>query len=96
MAAPSIRRALSTRRLLLGCLFALLLPSPPGISAQEADLVYISNVTGTNAGGQAFTSVEDQTAAALDQLGVNLTDSASAINAAKYALYSSQVSESLL
>ena len=69
MAAPSIRRALSTRRLFLGCLFALLLPSPAGIPAQRADLVYISNVTGTNAGGQAFTSVEDQTAAALDQLG---------------------------
>lgn len=72
MAAPKIQAALSTRRALAFCLFSLLLLSPAAVSAQKAELVYISNVTGTYAGGQALTSVEDQTAAALDQLGAAL------------------------
>ena len=63
MSAPSIRRTI------IVCLFAVTLVSPLRISAQRAELVYISNVTGTHAGGSALTSVEDQTAAALDHLG---------------------------
>jgi len=39
---------------------------------QSPDLVFISNVTGTEAGGRALTSVEEQTAAALDRLGEEL------------------------
>jgi enamine deaminase RidA (YjgF/YER057c/UK114 family) len=63
MAAPSLRRTF------IGCLFAVTLVSPLRISAQGAELVYISNVTGTHAGGRALTNAEDQTAAALDHLG---------------------------
>jgi 2-iminobutanoate/2-iminopropanoate deaminase len=78
MAAPNLRRTLSTpsvlsvRTALTGCFFAVLLLSPLGISAQRAELVYISNVTGTNVGGRALTTVEDQAAAALDKLGEEL------------------------
>jgi len=68
MAAPSIRRTF------IWCLFAFTLVSPLRISAQRAELVYISNVTGTQAGGRALTSVEDQTAAALDHLGEALRE----------------------
>ena len=68
MAASSIRRTF------IGCIFALTLVSPLRISAQRAELVYISNVTGTHAGGRAVTSVEDQTAAALDHLGEALRE----------------------
>ena len=69
MATPSIRGTLSIRRIFIGSIFAVLLLIPSGVSAQKAELVYISNVTGTYAGGHALTTVEDQTAAALDQLG---------------------------
>jgi len=65
----SIRPKLNARRTLTRCLFALFLLSPLGISAQKAELVYLSNLTGTNAGGQALISIEDQTAATLDRLG---------------------------
>jgi 2-iminobutanoate/2-iminopropanoate deaminase len=51
------------------CLLALAFVSPQRISAQEAELVYISNVTGIQAGGTVLTTVEEQTAAALDHLG---------------------------
>jgi len=69
MFAPSLRGTLNVRRTLSCFLFTLFLLSPPGVSAQKAELVYISNVTGIYAGGHALTTVEDQTAAALDQLG---------------------------
>ena len=69
MAAPSIRRAPTRWGTLLGCLFTLVFLWPPGISGQRADLVFLSNVTGTEAGGRVLTSIEDQTAAALDRLG---------------------------
>lgn len=65
----NIRPDFGARLTFTRCLFALLLLSPLGVSAQKAELVYISNVTGTYDGGQLLTSVEDQTAAALDQLG---------------------------
>ena len=68
MTAPSIRRTF------IGCLFAVTLLSPLRISAQRAELVYISNVTGTHAGERTLTSVEDQTAAALDHLGEALRE----------------------
>ncbi len=68
MSAPSIRRTI------IGCLFAVTLVSPLRISAQRAELVYLSNVTGTHAGGRTLTSVEDQTAAALDHLGEALRE----------------------
>ncbi len=47
---------------------------PLQILAQEGELVYISNVTGTQAGGAALTSVAEQTAAALDNLGEALRE----------------------
>ncbi len=72
MSAPNFRGNLSIQCTLIGCFLAFLLLSPPGISAQRAELVYVSNVTGTSAGGQALTTVEDQTKAALDQLGEEL------------------------
>ncbi len=67
MAAPS------TRRIFIGCLLAIAFV-PPQISAQEGELVYISHVTGTQAGGAgaALTGVAEQTAAALDNLGAAL------------------------
>jgi enamine deaminase RidA (YjgF/YER057c/UK114 family) len=42
---------------------------PQQVSAQSPELVYVSNVTGTETGGMALASVEEQTAAALDNLG---------------------------
>jgi len=66
MVAPRIRRAFVL------CLFALALVSPPHALAQSAEFVYVSNVTGTEAGGVALTTVEEQTAAALDHLGEEL------------------------
>lgn len=61
--------AASIRCTFVLCLFALALASPPQISAQSAEFVYISNVTGIEAGGVALTTVEEQTAATLDHLG---------------------------
>lgn len=72
MAALKLRRAGSVSTAVMVCLFAPLLLSPTGVSGQEAERVYISNVTGTQAGGRTLTSIEDQTAAALDQLGAAL------------------------
>ncbi len=63
MVAPSIRRTL------LACLFTLVSLMPQQVSAQSPELVYVSNVTGTETGGMALASVEEQTAAALDNLG---------------------------
>ena len=70
MAAPN------TRRTFIGCLLALAFVPPLQISAQEGEFVYISNVTGTQAGGAgaALTSVAEQTAAALDNLGLTLRE----------------------
>ena len=68
MAAPSCRR------LSIVCALALALASPTPISAQDTGLVYISNVTGTEAGGATLTTVEEQTAAALDHLGEALQE----------------------
>ena len=42
---------------------------PAGVSGQSANLVYISNVTGTEVDGSPQRTVEAQTAAALDRLG---------------------------
>lgn len=39
-----------------------------GLAAQEREFVYISNVTGTMAAGQALTTIADQTTQALEQL----------------------------
>ena len=63
MIAPCFRRTMG------GCLLALAFLSPQQISAQGAALVYISNVIGTESGGIAIAGVEEQTAAALDNLG---------------------------
>ncbi len=68
MAAPN------TRRTLIGWLVALALVPPLQISAQEREFIYISNVTGTQAGGAALASVAEQTAAALDNLGEALRE----------------------
>jgi len=62
------------RRGSIGWLLAFALVAPDQISAQEADLVYISNVTGTTAEGVALTTVEEQTAATLDNLGAALAE----------------------
>lgn len=59
----------SSRRISIGCLLALAFASPLGVSAQGPELTYISNVTGTEAGGVTLTTVEEQTSAALDRLG---------------------------
>jgi len=53
---------------------ALALFSPLQLSAQEPELVYIANVTGTESGGIALTGVEEQTAATLDNLGAALRE----------------------
>ena len=43
----------------VGGLLNLLLASPLWLSAQSPELVYISNVSATQAAGRAVTSVED-------------------------------------
>ena len=63
-----------TRRTLNSCLLALAIVTPLRISAQGTDLVYVSNVTGTEAEGALLTTVEEQTAAALDHLGEALQE----------------------
>jgi 2-iminobutanoate/2-iminopropanoate deaminase len=60
------------RRILSSSLLALLLLSPLGLTAQRAELVYISNVSTTHAGGHLLTTVEAQTAATMDRLGEEL------------------------
>ena len=62
------------RRTVLGCLFALAFVPPPQISAQSAELVYVSNVTGSESGGRALVTVEEQTAVMLDNLGEALRE----------------------
>ena len=47
----------STLRTFIGCLLALAFVAPQHISAQGTEFVYISNVTGTEAGGTALVSV---------------------------------------
>ncbi|HWP36544.1 MAG TPA: RidA family protein [Gemmatimonadales bacterium] len=42
------------------------------LGAQERQFVYISNVTGTTSGGRPLTTIAEQTAEALDRLGVAL------------------------
>jgi 2-iminobutanoate/2-iminopropanoate deaminase len=64
----------NTRRNLIGCLFAFAIVFPLQIVAQETELVYISNVTGTQVDGVALTTVEEQTAATLDHLGEALRE----------------------
>lgn len=56
------------------CLLVLIVGMPLQACAQSEspDLVHISNVTGTESGGRALTKVEEQTAAALDNLGEEL------------------------
>ena len=68
MVAPNVRRTF------IGYLFALAFGPPLWVSAQSAELAHISNVTGTEAGGMALTTVEEQTAAALDNLGEALRE----------------------
>jgi 2-iminobutanoate/2-iminopropanoate deaminase len=72
MAAPSTRPNFSVPRAVTLCLFGILLLAPLGVSGQKAELVYLSNLTGTHGGGQPLNSVEDQTAATLDRLGEEL------------------------
>ena len=66
----------NTRGTLIGCLLALAFvpPLPSSAQEQEAEFVYISNITGTQAGGEALTGVAEQTAAALDNLGEALRE----------------------
>ncbi|MBI3981738.1 MAG: hypothetical protein HY337_02425 [Gemmatimonadetes bacterium] len=52
-------------------LLALMVTAPP-LRAQERPFVYVSNLTGTTAGGRALTTIGDQTAEALDRLGAAL------------------------
>ncbi len=59
----------STRSGFVLCVLALALMSPLRVSAQSPEFVYISNITGIEAGGAELTTVEEQTAAALDHLG---------------------------
>ena len=59
---------------IVGGLLNLLLASPLWLSAQSPELVYISNVSATQASGRAVTSVEDQTRATLDRLGEALRE----------------------
>jgi len=68
MEAPSARHTFT------GCLLALALVAPLRISGQAAELVYISNVTGTQAEGVPLATTEEQTAAALDNLGEQLLE----------------------
>ena len=58
----------------VGGLLNLLLASPPWLSAQSPELIYISNVSATQAAGRALTNVEDQTRATLDRLGEALRE----------------------
>lgn len=62
------------RRSLCVCLFLFAFLSPLRLSAQGPELVYISNVTGTESRGEALTSVAEQTAAMLDNLGEALRE----------------------
>ena len=55
----------------------LLLPAtglPATASAQTPELVFLSNITATSRGGAPLTTIEDQTAAALDALGEQLQE----------------------
>ncbi len=70
----SMKQAPCFRRSVIGCLFLLACLSPLRISAQGAELVYISNVIGTASGGMAVASVEGQTALMLDNLGEALRE----------------------
>lgn len=64
----------SFRRTVLGCLWAIAFVLPQRITAQSAELVYISNVTGTESGGRPLVTVEEQTARMLDNLGEELRE----------------------
>jgi 2-iminobutanoate/2-iminopropanoate deaminase len=64
----------SARHTFVRFLLTLALAAPLPISAQATGLVYVSNVTGTQAGGVALTTAEEQTAAALDNLGTALRE----------------------
>jgi 2-iminobutanoate/2-iminopropanoate deaminase len=72
MAAPIIRRAHRPSLTLIGGFFLLLLGGAGSVSAQAADLIYISNVSATHVDGRALTTIEDQTAATMDKLGEEL------------------------
>ncbi len=63
-----------TARFVFGLLLALALVAPQAACAQGSDLVYISNVGGTDGPGEAPTTIEEQTAVALDQLGLALRE----------------------
>jgi len=49
----------------VGCATAI---TTAALAAQEREFVYVSNLTGTTAGGRALTTIADQTTQALDQL----------------------------
>jgi len=68
VAAPCFRRTP------IACLFLLASMSPVRIAAQGAELVYISNVIGTESRGMAVASIEEQTARMLDNLGEALRE----------------------
>ena len=68
MVAPCLLRTLGV------CLLALAFLAPQHASAQAADFVYISNVIGTESRGIAIAGIEEQTAAALDNLGQALRE----------------------
>ena len=63
---------LSAQRTMIAALCAFILVPGSGAAAQDAELVHISNVTGTSSGARALTTVEAQAAAALDRLGEEL------------------------
>ena len=57
------------RRIALGCLFTVAFAAPGWVSGQTGELVYVSNVTGTQARGVDLATAEEQTTAALEHLG---------------------------
>ena len=65
------RRTRSLRTALTAAALPLLL-LPATISAQTPELVFLSGITATSRGGDPLTTVEEQTAAALDALGEQL------------------------
>jgi len=68
--AMSVPSRTSVRSLLAAAAVAFLLAGPA--SAQSPELVFLSNITGTERDGAALATVEEQTAAALDALGERL------------------------
>ena len=67
MTLPRPTRTLAT----LACAITM---AAAALAAQERELVYVSNVTGTTADGRALTTIADQTTRALANLGASLRE----------------------